>query len=262
MLERIEILDLGGDLLAELLRRCRHCDRPEPADALLEVGPVGSGRVPKRRDGAEAGDDDAVHVIHDFLSTNFWIALTTSPTVLEFGARIIGIGVVGNFDVELLFEVENHFDRHRATPGPNPPSRSDSSTVGLSTRFFLAMIAITSLVTSPITPAPPFTSCSSVLRRPSRDATFSSFSCMPLLPAGVNISLRLRARAASPVARHERSSCHILVATPEPAPITASIADRANGRRCRLRRQSGRGLRSSRYRKYQLFRIRYSFLQW
>ena len=67
--------------------------------------------MPQRRDGAKAGDDDAVHVSHDFfLSTSFWIALTTSPTVVEFGARIIGVGVVGDLDVELLFEIENHLD--------------------------------------------------------------------------------------------------------------------------------------------------------
>ena len=81
MLERVEILDLGGNLLGQLFRRRSQCDRPDSVDTLLEVGPVGGGRVPKRRDGAEAGDNDAVHVTHDFLSTNCWIALTTSPTV-------------------------------------------------------------------------------------------------------------------------------------------------------------------------------------
>ena len=81
VLERVEILDLGGDLLAQFLGRLRQRDRPDPADTLLEIVPIDGGRVPKRRDGAEAGDDDAVHITHDFLSTKFWINLTTSPTV-------------------------------------------------------------------------------------------------------------------------------------------------------------------------------------
>ena len=61
MAQRIETLDLTGDLLREVLEVGAKRDRAEAADPLPEVLPVGWNVVAERRDGADAGDDDPVH---------------------------------------------------------------------------------------------------------------------------------------------------------------------------------------------------------
>ena len=51
MLERVEVLDLGGDFLGQLFRRRSLGDRAEAADPLLETVPVGSNAVAERGNG-------------------------------------------------------------------------------------------------------------------------------------------------------------------------------------------------------------------
>jgi hypothetical protein len=80
--ERIEVLHFGSDFLSQLLIRRRERNRAEPAHARFQLLPVGRDGVAERRDRAEAGDDNTIHVDHDFFcATRSSTALTTSPTV-------------------------------------------------------------------------------------------------------------------------------------------------------------------------------------
>src|ERR1035441_3687281 len=91
---------------------------------------------------------------------------------------------------------------------PKSSSRSDSSTFGLSTRFFLAIIAITSLATSLITLEPPSLLVRSFDRVETRCYAFHLL-VKPFLPPRVHVLLQRAVMRDCRKAPYEDTGRHV-----------------------------------------------------
>src|SRR5665213_4017000 len=175
MLERIVVFNFGDDFLRQLFRRRRQCNGTETRYSALQSVPIGCDRVTQRGNSAQASNNDTAHADHDFfLATSFSMALTTSPTVSNSVRGLLVLALKG-------ISISNFSSRSKiistasSDSRPRASSRSDSSTVGLSTLFFFITIAITSLAISLIAFVPRhfLFVCSKASRRSIKASTFS-----------------------------------------------------------------------------------------
>ena len=173
-----------------------------------------------RRYDAHAGDDDAVHAIHVLLATSFSIARHDVADGLEF-LHPVSLALIGNLDVELLFQVEDHLDG---------VERLDAQILQPVGQLDLGLIACAMLGDDRdhvcrYVAHPDSALSRSVASAPARRPWFAAFRpdrAAPFGAARYEDHFHACAHAAAPDSRTRMSRRATLVPTPEPAATCAS----------------------------------------